>query len=48
MAAGGVREQLEEALIKAVRALGVDADLPDLELGRAKAPERGEYASPQA
>jgi arginyl-tRNA synthetase len=42
---GGVREQLEDALIKAVRALGVDGDLPDLELGRAKAPERGEYAS---
>ena len=42
---GGVREQLENALIKAVRALGVDGDLPDLELGRAKAPERGEYAS---
>jgi arginyl-tRNA synthetase len=32
-------------LIKAVRALGVDGDLPDLELGRAKAAERGEYAS---
>jgi len=42
---GGVREQLEHALIKAVRALGVDGELPDLELGRAKAPERGEYAS---
>jgi len=42
---GGVREQLEDALIEAVRALGVDGDLPDLELGRAKAPERGEYAS---
>jgi arginyl-tRNA synthetase len=41
----GVREQLEDALIEAVRALGVDGDLPDLELGRAKAPERGEYAS---
>ena len=42
---GGVREQLEDALIQAVRALGVDGDLPDLELGRAKAPERGEYAT---
>ena len=42
---GTVREQLEDALIKAVRALGVDGDLPDLELGRAKAAERGEYAS---
>ncbi len=43
--AGGIREQLEDALIKAVRAIGVDGDLPDLELGRAKAPDRGEYAS---
>ena len=42
---GGVREQLEDALTRAVRSLGVDGDLPDLELGRAKAPERGEYAS---
>ena len=43
--AGGIREQLEDALVKAVRAIGVDGDLPDLELGRAKAPDRGEYAS---
>jgi arginyl-tRNA synthetase len=42
---GGIREQLEDALIKAVRALGVEGELPDLELGRAKAAERGEYAS---
>ena len=42
---GAVRERLEDALIEAVRALGVDGDLPDLELGRAKAAERGEYAS---
>src|SRR5258706_8272076 len=42
---GGVREQLEDALIKAVRTLGVEGELPDLELGRAKAAERGEYAS---
>jgi arginyl-tRNA synthetase len=42
---GGVREQLEDALIKAVRALGVEGELPDLELGRAKAADRGEYAS---
>jgi arginyl-tRNA synthetase len=42
---GAVREHLEDALVKAVRALGVDGELPDLELGRAKAPERGEYAS---
>jgi arginyl-tRNA synthetase len=45
VATGGVREQLEDALIKAVRALGVEGDLPDLELGRAKEAERGEYAS---
>jgi arginyl-tRNA synthetase len=45
VATGGVREQLEEALIKAVRSLGVDGQLPDLELGRAKEAERGEYAS---
>jgi arginyl-tRNA synthetase len=42
---GGIREQLEDALIKAVRALGVEGELPDLELGRAKAAQRGEYAS---
>src|SRR6266550_2477023 len=42
---GGVREQLEDALIKAVRTLGVEGQLPDLELGRAKVAERGEYAS---
>ena len=42
---GGIREQLEDALIKAVRTLGVEGELPDLELGRAKAAERGEYAS---
>jgi arginyl-tRNA synthetase len=42
---GGVREQLEDALIKAVRTLGVEGELPDLELGRAKEAERGEYAS---
>jgi arginyl-tRNA synthetase len=45
VATGGVREQLEDALIKAARSLGVDGELPDLELGRAKAPDRGEYAS---
>ena len=36
---------ISEALIQAVRAIGYDGDLPDLELGRAKATERGEYAS---
>jgi arginyl-tRNA synthetase len=34
-----------DALSEAARATGVDGDLPDLELGRAKGIERGEYAS---
>ena len=42
---GSIREQLDEALREAARAVGVDGDLPDLELGRAKPAERGEYAS---
>jgi len=42
---GSIREQLDEALREAARAIGVDGDLPDLELGRAKPAERGEYAS---
>jgi arginyl-tRNA synthetase len=42
---GSIREQLDEAMREAARAIGVDGDLPDLELGRAKSPERGEYAS---
>ena len=36
---------ISEALVEAVRAIGYEGDLPDLELGRAKATERGEYAS---
>jgi arginyl-tRNA synthetase len=36
---------ISDALVAAVRAIGYDGDLPDLELGRAKATERGEYAS---
>ncbi|HXM72722.1 MAG TPA: arginine--tRNA ligase [Candidatus Dormibacteraeota bacterium] len=36
---------IAEALVEAVRAIGYEGDLPDLELGRAKATERGEYAS---
>ena len=40
-----IREKLAEALSEAARAAGVDGDLPDLELGRAKGTERGEYAS---
>ncbi len=40
-----IREKLAEALSSAARSAGVDGDLPDLELGRAKGTERGEYAS---
>jgi arginyl-tRNA synthetase len=43
-----LREMLLEALVRAVRTIGYDGDLPDLELGRAKASERGEYASSAA
>jgi arginyl-tRNA synthetase len=42
---GGVRETIQEALVEAVRTLGVAGDMPDLELGRAKEPEHGDYAS---
>jgi arginyl-tRNA synthetase len=40
-----IREKLADALSAAARTAGVDGDLPDLELGRAKGIERGEYAS---
>ncbi len=42
---GGVRDTISEALIAAARAVGVDGEVPDLELGRAKLPEHGDYAS---
>ncbi|HEY0829577.1 MAG TPA: arginine--tRNA ligase [Candidatus Dormibacteraeota bacterium] len=42
---GGVREAIQEALVRAVREIGVDGDIPDLELGRAKVAEHGDYAS---
>ncbi|MDQ6720322.1 MAG: arginine--tRNA ligase [Candidatus Dormibacteraeota bacterium] len=42
----GTRELIASALATAVRALGVDGELPDLELGRAKGADRGDYASP--
>ena len=42
---GGVREWINDALISAVRELGVEGDIPDLELGRAKVPGHGDYAS---
>jgi len=42
---GGVREAINDALLKAVREIGVDGEIPDLELGRAKVLEHGDYAS---
>jgi arginyl-tRNA synthetase len=42
---GSIRGQLDQAVIEAARAIGVGGDLPDLELGRTKSPERGDYAS---
>jgi arginyl-tRNA synthetase len=45
---GGVRDSIEDALVSAVRALGVDGELPDLELGRAKIAEHGDYATSAA
>ena len=45
---GGVRDSINEGLVRAVRALGMDGDLPDLELGRAKVAEHGDYATSAA
>ncbi len=42
---GSVREWINDALISAVRELGVEGDIPDLELGRAKVPGHGDFAS---
>ena len=42
---GGVRRALAAALEEAVRGLGVEGELPDLELGRAKGSGHGDYAS---
>jgi arginyl-tRNA synthetase len=42
----GIRSRIGEALVGAVRSLGVEGELPDLELGRAKEPRLGDYASP--
>ena len=42
----GIRGRIGEALAQAVRGLGVEGDLPDLELGRAKEAAHGDYASP--
>ncbi|GAC1509470.1 MAG: arginine--tRNA ligase [Candidatus Dormibacteraceae bacterium] len=45
VAAISIRDRIEAALAKAVRDLGVSGEIPELELGRAKAADRGEYAS---
>lgn len=42
----GTRELISGALTSAVRELGFEGELPDLELGRGKGAERGDYASP--
>lgn len=42
---GGVRESIQLALEDAVRRLGVEGEMPDLELGRAKLATHGDYAS---
>ncbi|HKW70948.1 MAG TPA: arginine--tRNA ligase [Candidatus Dormibacteraeota bacterium] len=40
-----VRDSIQAALVDAVRGLEVGGDIPDLELGRAKDPSHGDYAS---
>jgi arginyl-tRNA synthetase len=42
----GIRRRIGAALVDAVRSLGVEGDLPDLELGRAAGAGHGDYASP--
>ena len=42
----GIRSRIGEALVEAVRSLGVEGNLPDLELGRATGAGHGDYASP--
>jgi arginyl-tRNA synthetase len=42
---GGVRDDIAAALEAAVRRLGVEGEMPDLELTRARTPEHGDYAS---
>lgn len=42
---GGIRETIGHALEAAVRSLGVEGELPDLELGRARGAGHGDYAS---
>ncbi len=40
-----VRDAIQAALVAAVRGLGYEGEIPDLELARAKVPEHGDYAS---
>ena len=40
-----MRDTIQAALLDAVRKLGVDGEVPDLELGRAKVAGHGDYAS---
>jgi len=40
-----VRDAIHAALVDAVRKLGVDGEVPDLELGRTRSPELGDYAT---
>jgi arginyl-tRNA synthetase len=42
----GIRSRIGEAVVEAVRLLGVEGNLPDLELGRATGAGHGDYASP--
>jgi arginyl-tRNA synthetase len=42
----GIRSRIGGALVEALRPLGVEGDLPDLELGRATGTGHGDYASP--
>ena len=41
-----VRDEIAAALTSAARELGAAGELPDLEVGRARNPEHGDYASP--
>jgi arginyl-tRNA synthetase len=40
-----VRGAIQSALVDAIRGLGVDGEMPDLELGRTRSPELGDYAT---
>jgi arginyl-tRNA synthetase len=42
----GIRSRIGQALVEAVRSIGVEGNLPDLELGRATGAGHGDYASP--